>query len=267
MKSGIPTAKAARIVGVSRTICYYDPKPKEQELRNDIRKLAFRHKRAGYRMIHARLKRKYNPLNHKKVYRIYREEGLKIRTKRGKKKHHGRRKPLPQAQKPGECWAMDFLEDRLITGRKFRVFGVIDILAKEIPLLYADFSITGLRLTRLFDDLSESHPLAEFFTMDNGSEFTSRIFQGWAERNCIQLNFIEPGKPIQNAFAESLNGRLRDELLNHNWFRTIDEVRKELEKWRIEYNTERPHSSLNYLTPFEFTELCKHKPNDRIPNI
>lgn len=249
---GVSGRIISAIFGVSRSTLYYDSRRSDDAERNEIRRLAFMHKRIGYRMILFRMRRAGWHINHKKVYRIYREEGLKIRQKLKKKRYKGEQKPLPVPEIPDHTWSGDFVHETLHGGRKVRIFVSVDQCSREIPMLYADCSISGERLRRELEIFGEKNRLPENFVFDNGPEFRSRTMEEWAKEHGVDLHFTEPGKPTQNAFVESLNGKLRNELLNQNWFYTLDELREALEKWRIEYNTERPHSSLDYRTPEEY---------------
>ena len=255
VEEGMSIRAAARIAGISRSACYYDPKPDDIAFRNELRRLAFRHRREGYRMLLARMRRAQWRVNHKRLFRVYTEEGLKIRTKYTRKKIRLPAKPMPVPSAPGVRWSVDFIMDALLSGRRIRVFGVIDDCSRKCPLLYADFSIPGLRVVRLFEELARSDSLPQAMVMDNGPETSCHAFQRWAQENKIDLHYIDPGKPMQNAFIESFNGTLRDDFLKRTWFKTIEEFREALEAWRIAYNTDRPHSSLNYLTPEEFANL------------
>ena len=153
---------------------------------------------------------------------------------------------------PDEQWAMDFVSDSLYDGRKFRVFNLIDDFSRESIVQHADFSISGLRLVRIFDDLKRMRKLPKQLVCDNGTEFTSKAFMKWANDNKIDLCFIDKGKPTQNAFVESFNGKFRDECLNEEWFMNIGDARHKISKWKLEYNSERPHSGLNGFSPYEF---------------
>jgi putative transposase len=252
---------------VARSTCYYQPVPENPEIRNAIRKLAFKHRRAGYRSILGRIRQSGRIVNHKKVFRIYTEEGLKIRTKRRKKKWLGPKQPLKKASRPGEIRSIDFVSDRLIDGTRVRILTILDNFTRETPGLLADHSIASLRVTGFMDKVSKKIRLPANLILDNGPEFTSAHFQSWAKQNKIDLYFIEPGKPIQNAYIESFNARLRDELLNWNWFRSLQEMKNELNSFRTEYNKKRPHSSLNYLTPYQFRKVFEKTKKSARANI
>ena len=193
-------------------------------------------------------------INHKRTERIYREEGLSLRRKRRRKGAAGIRVVMPTPQKPNERWSMDFVTDSIVTGRRFRALAIIDDYSRECPAIEVDTSIGGARVVSVLERLSEIRGLPEVITMDNGPEFTGRHLDEWAVRKSVKLNFIRPGKPIENAFAESFNGRLRDECLNTNWFMDLKHARNVIEEWRKDYNEIRPHSSLNNCTPVEYAK-------------
>ena len=193
-------------------------------------------------------------MNHKRVYRIYREEGLAVRTKKLRKRPSHLRLVMPPAEGSNERWSMDFVVDRLESGRQFRVLTVVDHLSRECPLLETGVSMTGKSVARALERLSFHHQLPKVITVDNGTEFFSKAMDSWAYRRGVQLEFIRPGKPVENAFIESFNGRLRDECLNANLFFSIEDARRKLEAWRVDYNTVRPHSSLGDRSPSELLE-------------
>lgn len=193
-------------------------------------------------------------VNHKRTERIYREEGLALRRKRRRKGAAGVRVVIPSAQRPNEHWSMDFVSDSIVTGRRFRALTVVDNYSRECPVIEVDTSLGGARVVNVLERLSDTRGLPEVITVDNGPEFVGRALDEWAYRRGVKLNFIRPGKPIENAFAESFNGRLRDECLNTNWFINLKEAREIIENWREDYNQVRPHSSLNNLTPAEYAK-------------
>ena len=161
---------------------------------------------------------------------------------------------LPEANRPNERWSMDFVHDQLAGGRRIRVLTIVDLFTRECPAIEVDTSISGRRVSRVLDRLMFMRGLPDSITVDNGPEFASRAMDEWAYKRGVKLDFIRPGKPIDNAYIESFNGRLRDECLNDNWFLSLDDARDRIERWRVDYNRERPHSSLNNLTPKEFAE-------------
>lgn len=191
-------------------------------------------------------------MNRKRTYRLYREENLSIRRRGRRRLPRRERRPLPAPTRRNEVWAMDFVSDALWTGRRFRSLVIVDAFSKESPAILPEFSISGARIARLLDELAVRHGLPEAIVSDNGPEFTSKAMFLWAQRTGVRLRFIDPGKPTQNAFAESLIGKFRDECLNENWFGGLPEVQRIIETWRIHYNERRPHSSLGYLTPVQY---------------
>ena len=193
-------------------------------------------------------------INHKHTERIYREEGLSLRRKRRRKSAAGSRVMMPTPQKPNERWSMDFVTDSIVTGRRFRALTIVDDYSRECPAIEVDTSLGGARVVSVLERLAAIRGLPEIITTDNGPEFTGRHLDEWASRKNIKLNFIRPGKPIENAYVESFNGRLRDECLNTNWFMDMKHARNVIEEWRRDYNEVRPHSSLDNLTPVEYAK-------------
>src|SRR5208337_13651 len=220
-------------------------------LREALVKLARQKPRYGYRRLHVLLQRRGHEVNVKRVYRLYLEERLSVR--RRKRKHLVRDRALaPRLIRPNQEWAMDFIVDGLATGRMVRILSVVDAYTRECLALEADTSLGSGRVTRVLERLIEERGQPESVRSDNGPEFTSRRMLGWAEERKITLVHIQPGRPMQNGHVESFHGRLRDECLNVSWFRTLNDVRRTVDRWRQEYNYERPHSSLAYKTPREF---------------
>ncbi len=197
------------------------------------------------------LRRQGHICNLKKVYRIYREEGLTVQRRKGRKRALGTRQPLPRPDGINQVWSLDFMSDALSDGRRFRILGVMDQGSRECLTLIADTSIGGERVTRELDRLVLSHGKPAMIISDNGPELTSRAVLRWAGKTGIGWHYITPGKPSENGYTESLNGRIRDECLNEHWFLNLAEARAILEAWREDYNTVRPHSSLGYLAPLE----------------
>lgn len=191
-------------------------------------------------------------MNLKKVYRLYREERLAVRRRRGRRRALGTRAPLKRASHPNEIWVLDFMSDVLQSGRRFRVFNVEDQLTREGLIAEIETSLPGLRVVRALDAIVAERGKPAMIVSDNGTELTSNAILKWTEENGVEWHYIAPGKPQQNGFMESFNGRLRDECLNEHVFSSLAEARRLIEAWRIDYNTARPHSSLGYLTPEEF---------------
>lgn len=221
----------------------------EREL---LRALAAERRRFGYRRLREMAKRAGRRMNLKKVYRLYREEGLAVRRRRGRKRAIGARAPLQQAQRPNQIWVLDFMSDMLETGRRFRVFNLEDQLTREGLAAEVDTSLPGPRVARVLDRIVAERGKPEMIVSDNGTELTCNAVLKWAEQNGVAWHYIAPGKPQQNGFVESFNGKLRDECLNEHVFFSLAQARRVIEAWRVDYNTVRPHSSLDYLTPEEF---------------
>jgi putative transposase len=205
--------------------------------------------RYGYRRLHILLRREGWRVNHKRVYRLYREEGLGIRVKRRKKLASAPRVLPPPAHRPQERWSMDVLSDTLADGRRFRVLTIVDTVSRLSPAIEVGSSLTGERVVAVLERLQRTTGMPKRIATDNGPEFISKALDAWAYRNGVQLEFSRPGKPTDNAFVESFNGRFRDECLNQHWFVSLEEVQQTVEAWRLDYNIERPHRALGQQTP------------------
>ena len=252
---GLSIRKGCVLVGLSRSVYGYKLKQdNDGEIREKIRLLAQERRRFGSPRIYRMLRRQGLVINHKKVERIYREEGLSLRKRKRKKVAAQTRLVLPPAQRANERWSMDFVSDSLATGRRFRALTIVDDFSRECPAIEVDTSLGGARVVQVLERLAETRGLPELITLDNGPEFTGRALDEWAYRHGVKLNFIRPGKPIENAFVESFNGRLRDECLNENWFMNLKHAREVIESWRKDYNESRPHGSLEGLSPKEYLE-------------
>lgn len=214
-----------------------------------MRKIASERRRFGYRRIGLLLEREGIVMNHKKLRRLYREEGLSVRRRRGRKRATGDRRPIPAATRPNQRWSLDFLSDVFGPGRRFRILAVIDTFSRDCLGLVADTSLPGPRVARELDRLIRLYGKPDAIVSDNGSEFTSRAMLDWQTRTEVAWHYIQPGKPQQNAFVESFNGRLRDECLNEEVFDSLDQARRRLAHWRHDYNHIRPHTGLGGLTP------------------
>lgn len=262
--------RACKLLGVDRASYRYEPKPdRNAELRDELVKLARQKPRYGYRRLHAVLERHGERVNVKRVYRLYAEEGLAVRRRR-RKRVVRERVAEPRLIRANQEWAMDFIVDGLASGRMVRILSVVDAFTRECLALEADTSLGSGRVTRALDRLIEERGLPENVRSDNGSEFTSRRMLGWAEERKINLVHIQPGRPMQNGHVESFHGRLRDECLNVSWFRTLNDVRRTLDSYRQEYNCERPHSSLAYRTPAEFSHALGYgdvESKERFPHL
>lgn len=247
----ISERRACRLFRLSRTGNRYKPiRVDDPQVVARIKELAERRRRFGYRRLFTLLKREGIRMNQKKFRRIYREQQLSLKVRKHSKIKSLPRAPIEPPSGPNERWSMDFMSDQLgPSGRRYRILTVVDDFTRECVALYADFSIPGLRVTRVLDMLTRS---PKVFNIDNGSEFTGKAMDAWAFKRGIKMDFIRPGKPNENAFIESFNGKFRDECLNENWFLSLEDVRRTIEEWRIDYNESRPHSSLGDLTPKEF---------------
>jgi len=244
------------LVDLSRTVYAYQSRREDDTpLRQRLRDLATQRKRFGSPRLHIMLKREGLVINHKRTERLYHEEGLALRKKRRRKGAAGARIILPAPDRPNQTWSMDFITDSLVTGRRFRALAIVDDYSRECTAIEVDTSLGGRRVVGVLERLEELRGLPEVITVDNGPEFAGKALDEWAYRKGVKLSFIRPGKPIENAFAESFNGRLRDECLNTNWFLSLKNARHIIEDWRKDYNSVRPHSSLGGLAPKEFMAL------------
>ena len=253
---GLSERRACLLVDLSTSVYRYRPKPSNDDrVRKRLRELAEERKRFGSPRLHILLKREGLVINHKRTERIYREEGLALRKKRRRKGAAGARVVLPFPKRTNERWSMDFVTDSIVTGRRFRALAIVDDYSRECPAIEVDTSLGGRRVVGVLEKLAEIRGLPEVITIDNGPEFAGRALDEWAYHKGVKLNFIRPGKPIENAFAESFIGRLRDECLNTNWFISLKHARDVIEEWRKDYNEVRPHSSLKGFTPKEYAVM------------
>jgi putative transposase len=252
---------AARLVKLAiGTLRYQSRKVFDEVLRHRLRELAGTHVRYGYRRLTVLLRREGWHVNAKRIYRLYREEELIVRTKQRRKM--ARRRPVPSgmATRPNQYWSMDFVSDKLADGRSFRILTVVDQFTRECVGLEADRAMTGMKVAQALERAQrERDNLPESITVDNGSEFCSRALEAWAMTNEVRLCFIRPGRPVENGFIESFNGRLRDECLNVEWFTSLDDARAKLANFREHYNRERPHSALADRTPAAFRNCTERK--------
>ena len=253
---GMTERRALQVVGMSASAYRYQPRPdRNQALRERIVGLAQRHRRYGAGMIYLKLRQAGETVNHKRVERLYGLEKLQIRRRRRKKIPVSERQPLLRPGAANEVWSMDFVFDRIATGRSLKALVIVDDATHEAVAVLAEHSIGGERLTRMMDEVCSRRRRPAVIRTDNGTEFTGKAMLNWAYRNGVSLRLIEPGKPNQNAYVESFNGRLRDECLNEHWFTSLPHARLEIERWRREYNEERPKQGLGGLTP---TQYAKH---------
>jgi putative transposase len=259
----VSARRACRVVGVSRSTWRYRSQAQDQTvLRLRLRDLAATRVRYGYRRLHVLRKREGWQVTHKRVDRLYREEGLGIRIKRKKKRTCVPRVMPAPAQRPQERWSMDFLTDSLADGRRFRVLTLVENVSRVSPAIEADFSLTGERVVTTLEGLQQTIGAPARLAIDNGPEFISKALDTWAYRNGVQLEFSRLGKPTDNAFAESFNARFRDECLNQHWFASLEEARQTIEAWRVDDNTERPHRSLGQQTPAAWSAAVGNMPTE-----
>ena len=258
--AGVSERKAIRFTGFpSSTMRYRSVRPPQEELRERIKALAAERLRWGYRLIWDRLQREGWPVNHKRVQRLYREEGLAVRRRGRKRRSQVPRTPRISPTRPNERWSMDFMSDTLSSGRRFRCLTILDEFNRESLAIHVAHSIPAAGVIEVLERLREEKGLPTTIVTDNGSEFTTRAFDAWAYARGVQLEYIQPGKPTQNAFIESFNGTFRDDCLNLHWFLSLADARRTIEAWRKDYNEERPHSSLGRRTPYEFKESWSMK--------
>jgi putative transposase len=262
--------RACRLVGLSRDAYRHPPvaSPLNSELRGKIVELAHVRRRFGYRRIHDLLRPAYPAINHKRIYRLYTEAQLTVRKRRKAKRPSGERQPLAPARAINEAWSMDFVSDSLVNGRRIKLLTVADDFSHECVDIAVDYGIGGQSVARLLDQAARFRGYPQIVRTDNGPEFTSRAFMGWAQARGIRHLLIDPGKPMQNAFIESFNGRLRDECLNEQWFETLQQARTTIAEWRRDYNEVRPHSSLGRIPPARFVEQHRRLAGDaaKTPN-
>ena len=256
--------RACELNGIDRSSYRYEPKAdRNAELRNKLVELARRKPRYDYRRLGVLLARDGTTVNHKRLWRVYQEAGLGVR-KRERKRLERDRVGMPLLVRPNQEWSIDFVSDSLATGRTIRALTVLDDSTKESPAIEVDSSLSGHRGTRVLDQVIEQRGRPEGIRLDNGPEFTSRCFIAWAEDRGVRLIYIQPGKPVQNSYIESFNGRFRDECLNANWLENLNDARRKIESWRKEYNQQRPHGSLAYRTPEEFATQWSPSPSSTL---
>lgn len=257
---GLTERHALRMVNMSASALRYQPRPdRNMELRNTIVQLAQRHRRYGAEMIYLKLRQAGELVNHKRVERLYSLEALQVKRRRRKKIPVTDRQPLIRPGAANEVWSVDFVFDRVASGRVIKCLVVVDDATHESVAIMPEHSIGGDHLTRLLDGICAQRGKPAVIRSDNGKEFTGKAMLTWAHRNGVSLKLIEPGKPNQNAYVESFNGRFRDECLNEHWFISLAHARTEIERWRREYNEERPKKSLGGLPPAVYAKQLADK--------
>jgi putative transposase len=250
---GMSERRACRVAGVCRASHRYERRREDPpRLIAALHQLAEEKPRYGYRFLHRVLRRRGFQVNHKRVYRLYREAGLALRVRRRRRYAASPRVAVPRPTRPGQRWSMDFVHDHLASGRRFRVLTIVDEFSRRSPGVLVESSISGERVGRFLDGVAAASALPETIVVDNGPEFISNALDKWAYDRGVKLHFIRPGKPTENAFIESFNGRLRDECLNASWFDSLDHARELVAAWWHDYNHERPHSALGGLSPIEY---------------
>jgi putative transposase len=264
---GLSRRRACRLIGISRSVVDREPKRDRDHgrLRERLRTLAGERRRFGYRRLHELLRREGWKANHKLIERLYREEKLAIRRrgrhKRGGGTMAGHWCPIAANQR----WSLDFTEDCLAGGRKFRTANLKDDCTRECPAIVVDFSLPGQRVVAMLEDAAQARGYPDMLVVDNGPELRGRDLDRWAHENGVKLFFIDPGKPMQNASIESFNGRFREECLDQCWFTSLVEARRIIEAWRLDYNEHRPHTSLRMATPTAFAQARPFIRRQRAP--
>ena len=250
---GVSQRRACKALAVDRSsVRYRSMRPDDGEARAAMKAVAAERRRFGYRRIHIMLERQGIVMNLKKIRRLYREEKLQVRRRGGRKRALGTRRPMLLPDAPNIRWSLDFVSDALTDGRRFRVLAVVDDHSRECLALVADTSLSGHRVVRELDAVIARRGRPAMVVSDNGTELTSMAILSWCQRTGIEWHYIAPGKPMQNGFVESFNGRFRDELLNETLFTTLDEARQKIRDWQHDYNHHRPHSGLGNIPPAEF---------------
>ena len=251
---GVSERRACRVVGLRRSTLRYRARGRDDEpdLRHRLRELAAERRRFGYRRLHVLLRREGHAVNHKRVERLYRAEGLTVRRRGRKRLAAVTRVAIARPGGPNVQWSLDFVSDALAWGRRFRVLTLVDTFTREALAIEVDTSLPGERVVRVLNRVMATRGAPRELMLDNGPELTSRVVDQWAYATGVQLRFITPGKPMENAFIESFNGRFRDECLNEHWFLSLADARRLIEAWRVDYNRSRPHSALGYQTPAEY---------------
>ena len=254
--------RACRVLGAERSSCRYRRRRDDAGLRARLVALAHERRRFGYRRLFVLMRRAGETSSRNRIYRLYREEGLSVRTRKSRRRAVGTRAPILIAAHANARWSVDFVHDQMANGRRFRVLNIVDDVTRECLGSIADTSISGARVARELTAIMAWRGKPGMIVSDNGTEFTSNAILAWAAAHGIAWHYIAPGKPMQNGFVESFNGRMRDELLNESLFFGLKHAREEIAAWVADYNTERPHSALGYQTPAEFAATL---PQGRLP--
>jgi putative transposase len=247
--------RACSLIAADRTmIRYRSRRPPESELRTRLRELANQRRRFGYRRLFILLRREGEPSGINRIYRLYREEGLTVRKRRARRRAVGTRTPILVEAKVNARWSLDFVHDQLAAGRRFRILNIVDDVTRECLAAIPDTSISGRRVARELTAVIERRGKPKMIVSDHGTEFTSNAVLCWSADHRVDWHYITPGRPMQNGYIESFNGRMRDELLNETLFLDLDQARQLIGSWAADYNTARPHSSLGYKTPAAYAQ-------------
>ena len=259
LTAGTSLRRACRVTGLSTATWRYQRRPNaiNTTVLARLQAHAAARPRFGYRRLHILLDREGVAVNHKRVYRVYRAAGLQVRRRRRKRLTRADRLPLPAATHRLDRWSIDFMHDTLADGRTFRVLNIVDDCTRECLAIEVDRSLPGARVVRVLERLAAAIGVPKRIVLDNGPEFAGRALDAWAYQRGVALCFIRPGKPIENAYVESFNGKFRDECLNEHWFLNMVDAQAVIEAWRLDYNTVRPHSALDGRTPYQFAQLSK----------
>jgi len=245
--------RACRVIAADRkTMRYRSRRPPEMALRARLRELANERRRFGYRRLFILLRREGEPSGINRIYRLYREEGLAVRKRKSRRKAVGTRTPILAEAVPNARWSLDFIHDQLVCGRRFRILNIVDDVTRECLGAIPDTSISGVRVARELTAIVQKRGKPRMIVSDHGTELTSNAILVWSKENGVEWHYIAPGKPTQNGYIESFNGRMRDELLNESLFFGLDHARRAIAAWVADYNTQRPHSSLHYRTPADY---------------
>jgi transposase InsO family protein len=250
--------RACSVIAADRKmIRYRSRRPPEPELRARLRELANERRRFGYRRLFILLRQEGEPSGINRIYRLYREEGLTVRKRRARRRAIGVRAPILVEAKVNARWSLDFVHDQMASGRRFRILNVVDDVTRECLAAIPDTSISGQRVSRELTALIERRGKPGMIVSDNGTELTSNAIFAWTKDHAVEWHYIAPGKPMQNGFVESFNGRMRDELLNETLFRSLDHAKSAIARWAKDYNTARPHSALDYRTPAAYAAILR----------
>jgi putative transposase len=264
---GLSQRRSCRLSGLSRTAFSYLPKRSQMNEKISLRlkELAAKHRRWGHPTLHRLIRREGLLVNKKRTARIYRLEGLSLRIRRRKKLASFQRVPLKKPERPNQVWSMDFVHDAFWSGRRFKILTLVDTFTRECLAAEADTSLNGPRVASILERIADMRGYPKAIRIDNGPEFISQVLDEWAYRTGVHLDRIDPGKPVQNAYIESFNGRFRDNCLNQNYFLGLSDAREKIGEWKEEYNTVRPHGSLKGLTPQEFVNTWREPDQQTAP--